>query len=326
MRPPGWRFGGYRGRGAAGLPAKILVLASACAMLPLLGVGAYLLRQNERMLAEQARDALASDAALAAVAALMVAVLAVNIAASRRLLRSLHRLAEGARQMSAGHLDVELPVHGIDEMFELTVAFNEMARRVREAHNHLARANTGLRAANHTLAHLSITDGLTGLYNHRHFYETLGRELQRSDRESSALSLLILDLDRFKEYNDRHGHTEGDAALRVVAQEVVASVRGSDLAFRYGGEELAVLLPACTADEALAVAEKVRAAVETAGRRVGFMPVSVSIGVATCPEQGTTARALVSAADAALYGAKRAGRNRVVPASPSARLRAVAST
>jgi diguanylate cyclase (GGDEF)-like protein len=251
---------------------------------------------------------------LGAGAALMLVVLAANIAASRRLLRSLHRLAEGAREMSAGHLDVELPVQGSDEVFELTVSFNEMARRVREAHDHLAWANTGLLAANRSLAQLSITDGLTGLYNHRHFYETLARELQRSERERAPLSLLLLDLDHFKQYNDRYGHTEGDAALRMFARQLLASIRSSDSAFRYGGEELAVLLPACPAEQALEVGEKVRAAVEAAGRRSGNHPVTTSVGVASYPDHAGTAQDLVTSADTALYDAKRDGRNRVVAA------------
>ena len=246
--------------------------------------------------------------------AVLLLVVALNMAASRGLLRSLVHLSEGARQMSRGFLEVELPVRGRDEVAELTASFNEMARRVRQSHHELAQANEELRGANRALETLSITDGLTGLYNHRHFYETLGRELQRSARERSPLSLLLFDIDHFKQYNDTHGHTEGDAALRAVAQQIRDSIRGSDLAFRYGGEELAVLLPACTADRALDVGNKIRAAVERTARRESAHAVTVSGGTATCPEHGTTTNALVKAADAALYEAKRAGRNRVVAA------------
>jgi diguanylate cyclase (GGDEF)-like protein len=246
----------------------------------------------------------------------LLVVVALNLVAARGLSQSLRRLAEGARRMSAGDLQVELPpVSGRDEVAELTASFNEMARRVRESHGELARANDELRSANRTLETLSITDGLTGLYNHRHFYDTLERELKRGVREGSPLSLLLLDLDRFKQYNDTHGHAEGDAALRLVAQEVRASVRASDQAFRYGGEELAVLLPACGAEEAREVAEKIRAAVECVGQRDTRHAVTLSAGAATAPDHGDTTNALVKAADAALYQAKKSGRNRVAVAA-----------
>lgn len=248
---------------------------------------------------------------LAGGSAVLLVVLGLNLVASRRLSQSLQRLAEGARRMSAGDLEVALPVRGRDEVAALTASFNEMARRVRDSHGELERANEELRGANRVLETLSITDGLTGLYNHRHFYETLAREIQRSQRDDSPLSLLLLDLDHFKQYNDRYGHTEGDAALRLFARQLLTSIRGSDSAFRYGGEEMAVLLPGCTADQAMEVGEKVRAAVEAAGRREGNHPVTTSVGVATCPDHGTSTHDLVTMADVALYQAKRAGRNRV---------------
>jgi len=251
---------------------------------------------------------------LAGSAVVLLVILALNLIASRGLSQSLQRLAEGARRMSAGDLEVSLPVSGRDEVAELTASFNVMAQRVRESHGELAQANEELRAANRVLETLSITDGLTGLYNHRHFYETLAREVQRSEREDSPLSLLLLDIDHFKQYNDRYGHTEGDAALRLFARHVLGAVRSSDIAFRYGGEELAVLLPACTAEQAFEVGEKARAAVEAAGRRAGHHPVTTSVGVATFPDHGTTTEDIVRQADAALYDAKGRGRNRVVVA------------
>lgn len=243
--------------------------------------------------------------------AVLLIVLGLNLVASRGLSQSLQRLAEGARRMSAGDLEVALPVSGRDEVAALTMSFNEMARQVRHSHGELERANEELRAANQVLETLSITDGLTGLFNHRHFYETLAREIQRSERERSPLSLLLLDLDHFKQYNDRYGHTEGDAALRLFARQLLASIRGTDSAFRYGGEEMALLLPGCAAEQAMEMGEKVRAAVEAAGRREGNHPVTTSVGVATCPDHGTTTHDLVTLADVALYEAKRTGRNRV---------------
>jgi diguanylate cyclase (GGDEF)-like protein len=253
----------------------------------------------------------------------LILVFALNFLAAGRLLRGILHLSEGAQRVAAGDLDVYLPVRGRDEISDLTRAFNDMARNVREgrlslerARDELARSNEGLKAANRTLEALAITDGLTGLYNHRHFQETLEKEIRRSEREGRTLSVLLLDLDHFKQYNDRFGHTEGDAALRRVAGHITRTIRATDLAFRYGGEEMAVLLPSCSKQQATDVSEKLRQAVARTERRPGvFGPqTTVSVGVATFPEDGRVARGLVDAADAALYQAKSQGRNRVVAA------------
>jgi diguanylate cyclase (GGDEF)-like protein len=248
-------------------------------------------------------------------------IFVVNFLAARRLLQPIQRLSEGARRVANGNLDVFLPVHGRNEISDLTRAFNEMTRKLRdgrqsleEARDELSRTNEGLKAANRTLEALAITDGLTGLYNHRHFQECIEKEIRRCDREERPLSLLLLDLDHFKQYNDRYGHTEGDAALRRVAGQVMKSIRGTDMAFRYGGEELAVLLPSCSKEQAAEVAEKIRESVSRGGARPGRFGgrTSVSIGVTTFPEDGRVARGLVDTADAALYSAKAQGRDRVV--------------
>jgi diguanylate cyclase (GGDEF)-like protein len=226
--------------------------------------------------------------------------------------------------VSHGEADVRLPVSGSDEIAELTQAFNEMAGRIsesrlrlEEARDDLARTNLELTDANRSLETLAITDGLTGLYNRRHFQDVLERELARCLRDGKSLSLLMCDLDRFKAYNDRFGHPEGDALLRRVAALLTNSIRHSDMAFRYGGEELAVLLPACSKSQAREVAEKVRVAVRGAqdARLARFRGVTtISIGVATFPEDGRVARGLVDVADAALYAAKAGGRDLVVVA------------
>jgi len=222
--------------------------------------------------------------------------------------------------MSAGELDVRLPAGGRDEIAELTRAFNEMAQRVHEgrtsleqARDDLARSNEELQQANQALEELAITDGLTGLYNHRHFHETWDRELRRAERDEKPVGLLLLDLDHFKDYNDRYGHTAGDEALRAVADGLRRSLRSSDIAFRYGGEELAAILPGCDRDAACRVAEGVRATLRRIPRSVERpRPVTVSIGVASFPGDGTTTREILDRADAALYIAKAEGRDRVV--------------
>jgi diguanylate cyclase (GGDEF)-like protein len=251
----------------------------------------------------------------------LILIVALSWVAARGILRPIKLLGEGARRVADGELDVYLPVHGRDEIADLTRAFNDMAARIREgrsnleaARDELARTNEGLRAANRTLETLAITDGLTSLFNHRHFQDTLDKELRRCDEAGKPLSLLLIDIDHFKQFNDRYGHQEGDAALRRVAAQITKGIRASDVAFRYGGEELAVLLPLCPKARAAEVAEKLRTAIRTNAQRPGRFgeKMTVSIGVATFPEDSRVPRALVDAADAALYAAKAEGRDRVV--------------
>jgi len=242
---------------------------------------------------------------------------------ARGMLRPILLLSEGAQRVSAGDLDVHLPVRGRDELSDLTSAFNDMARRVRESRDELAqtasalsRTNDQLELAKERFRTQAITDGLTGLFNRRHFEDTLDEQIERAAAEGWPLSLLLLDLDHFKQYNDRWGHSEGDAELRRVGALVQRTVRSTDIAFRYGGEELAVLLPSCAKDQAVVVAEKVRQAVGSGTQRPSRFGArtTVSVGVATFPEDGRVARGLVDTADAALYQAKALGRDRVVAA------------
>jgi len=234
-------------------------------------------------------------------------VLMASFLVARSLLKPIHRLSAAARDMSAGNLDVSLPVRGNDEMADLTRAFNEMALRVRESQQ--------------TLESLAITDGLTGLYNRRHFEDAVDKELRRCERDGRTSSLLFLDLDQFKSYNDRWGHTQGDVELKRVSDAVKESIRATDVAFRYGGEELAVLLNSCPKEQAAHVAEKICDAVRAPAQKPGALEgrtTTISIGVATYPEDGQGVRVLVDAADAALYAAKAQGRDRAVLARPSA--------
>ncbi len=173
------------------------------------------------------------------------------------------------------------------------------------------------------LARLSRLDGLTGLANRRRFDEALSQEWRRAGREARPLSLLMIDVDRFKLYNDRYGHQQGDQCLRGVAATIAGCLyRPGDLAARYGGEEIAVLLPATHASGAADLAESILKAVEAAGIvHAGNPPgdvVTVSIGVATMNPRLSDimggGEELVADADAALYAAKHAGRNRFVVA------------
>jgi diguanylate cyclase (GGDEF)-like protein len=163
---------------------------------------------------------------------------------------------------------------------------------------------------------LSVTDGLTGLFNRRALDERIEAEWQRARRQSEPLSVLFIDIDRFKLFNDFYGHAEGDRVLAAVAKAIrTASRRATDMVARYGGEEFAVVLPATPAAGAAQIAEEVRRAVEGLGimhEHSEYGGVTVSIGCATCvPRESTGAQALLRAADAELYTAKQAGRNQV---------------
>ncbi len=156
---------------------------------------------------------------------------------------------------------------------------------------------------------LSVTDALTGLLNRRYLEERLTEEIKRSNRHDFPLSFMMIDVDEFKSYNDSFGHTEGDKALQTVGGCLKETLRGADVAARYGGEEFSILLPQTTSEEAAAIAERVRERVENGC--FTKRQVTVSIGVASCSLSLNTPRDLVSAADKALYEAKRRGRNNV---------------
>jgi len=211
---------------------------------------------------------------------------------------------------------------GADEILGKPVHPFELRLRVR-AMLRIQHLTAELHAANRRLQSLARTDELTGVRNRRGLRSVLEREFLRAERYGGRLALLAIDLDRFKEVNDAHGHAVGDQVLRAVAQAVKGALRQVDVVGRTGGEEFVVVAPETTLEEALVVAERLRAAVAEAqvtapsGARVR---VTVSCGVAAHRElQAATADELLAAADAALYRAKALGRDRVEIAQPPAR-------
>jgi hemerythrin len=194
-----------------------------------------------------------------------------------------------------------------------------LEERVAERTGELALANETLTDLNRRLETLSNTDGLLGIANRRHFNESLEKEWRRAQRAREPLSLLMIDVDYFKRYNDTHGHQAGDACLQSVTQAALSAMRRpADLLARYGGEELIVMLPDIAAEGAMLVAQEIRG--KLAQRQIphGDSPVSgqvtVSIGAATMtPGPQARPEELVAAADRALYAAKQAGRDRVCP-------------
>jgi diguanylate cyclase (GGDEF)-like protein len=165
---------------------------------------------------------------------------------------------------------------------------------------------------------LSITDGLTGAWNYRYFQMRLSQEVERAIRFGRPFSMMIIDIDHFKRVNDTYGHQRGDSVLIEVARRMVGVVRVQvDTLARYGGEEFVLVLPETASDGAHIVAEKIRESVgDVPFGHEGEEPVrvTVSIGLATFPNHGTTARALIRSADQAMYEAKARGRNKVVTA------------
>ena len=193
---------------------------------------------------------------------------------------------------------------------QFPVVKQQLARTVAEQLS-LAIANLNLRE---TLQHQSIRDPLTGLFNRRYLEEALQQEIQRAQRHDHPIGVIMLDIDYFKSVNDTYGHDAGDMALQAVGRILRERVRGSDIACRYGGEEMTLILPESTLAVTELRAEAIR--LEIARLRVDYLgttlkPFSASLGVACFPNHGYTTSALIKAADAALYQAKRTGRNRV---------------
>lgn len=204
----------------------------------------------------------------------------------------------------------------VDDLSAKNLALLEMNR---ELEAKIAERTHELAEANSRLAQLAVTDGLTGLYNHRHFHERLALEVERSLRNGLPLGLLMIDVDHFKALNDQYGHPAGDEMLRQLARIMGDGRRANDFVARYGGEEFSIVLVDTSKLTAAQVAERLRERVEQAeffAPGSGREHMSISIGVAAFPDDANDSEALVRSSDAALYEAKRAGRNCVVLATP----------
>jgi diguanylate cyclase (GGDEF)-like protein/PAS domain S-box-containing protein len=202
---------------------------------------------------------------------------------------------------------VAVTIRDISERRWLQQRLEEQITQISEVNTQLEAQQRELAAANARLEILAQTDGLTGLKNHRTFQERLAEEIQRATRYKLPLSLLLIDVDCFKAYNDAFGHPAGDQVLKQVAQILQSNIRVSDLAARYGGEEFVILLPHTEAEGAHQMAENLRGCLEQA-----LWPqraITASFGVATLTVETLQATTLVAQADAALYHSKRQGRN-----------------
>jgi diguanylate cyclase (GGDEF)-like protein len=225
--------------------------------------------------------------------------------------------------------DLRLTVEGLLRTYRLHRENEELLEHLKRQNRELEVLNLSLEqkvrertqaleSANQRLERLAVTDGLTGLYNHRFLHEQLLREVERSLRTGLPLAMLMIDVDHFKKYNDRHGHPAGDEVLRTVARLLSEDRRQADMVARYGGEEFAVLLVDVGRAGATEVAEKIRARVRAAhipyAEQQPLGALTVSVGVAVCPDDAQTPEGLLESADVALYRAKKSGRDTVVVA------------
>jgi diguanylate cyclase (GGDEF)-like protein len=252
---------------------------------------------------------------------------------ARTVLQPLENMVGAAEAMAQGQLSARVPTReGGDELALLGQVFNDMAHQVewqtRELESKVAARTVELERINRTLETavtelegLARTDGLTSLLNHRAFQESLRGELRRANRQHSQSSLLLIDVDHFKTYNDTHGHPAGDQVLRKIARLFTDALRGSDIVARYGGEEFAVLLLDTDGPHSREVAEKLRRAIRDhifagASESQPGGRLTISVGLASHPADAQTPAELLSLADKALYRAKNGGRDQVIAWTP----------
>ena len=215
------------------------------------------------------------------------------------IVRPVNRLAQAAGRVAKGDLDVGLPVTTGGEVGFLTEVFNDMVARLRESRTELER--------------LSVTDALTGLYNRLRMMEVVENEVRRSRRLHHRFSVVMADMDLFKQYNDEFGHPAGDVVLKRAAAIMREASRDVDFVARYGGEEFLIMMPETEIDGAAQFAERIRKRI--ASEQLPEGKITLSLGVSAFPMHGDTPEQLIAEADAALYLAKRGGGNRVVAAA-----------
>lgn len=229
-------------------------------------------------------------------AALLLSIIVAYIVGNN-ITKPLKLMSEKARMIAGGDYRQRIAYADVREIDDLATSFNVMSEALDKNRQQLEER--------------AYTDGLTSLYNHRYFQDTLSDEVARAERYKHPLSLVIIDIDNFKKVNDNFGHKVGDDALKYIAERIKSSIREIDIACRMGGEEFAIILPETTRNEAFTVAERLRQdissePIENIGR------ITVSLGVATYPEHATNKDSLIISADSAMYHAKRNGKNRTI--------------
>lgn len=240
------------------------------------------------------------------------------------VVRPVLRMRDMARRFGSGSLDVRVDLHQKDEMGHLAQQLNAMASQIQgytggleklvdERTAELAETNDKLVAANKQLRRLARTDELTGLYNRRHFMEQLQFEIRRGQRTEHQFTVIMLDVDHFKHFNDTNGHTAGDELLQRLAALLEINLRGTDVVARYGGEEFIILLLDTGPKEGYGTAVKLQQVVAAQPLPLEESQpggvLTVSVGVAFYPQNSRDSRELIELADQALYQSKAKGRN-----------------
>ncbi len=260
--------------------------------------------ETERRAAFAAVDELRNRiVAISAIVAILVISLAFALVVS--LTRPLESLTAGAKAVSNGDYSLELPVRTRDEIGYLTEVFNRMTAALKQSHDRLE--------------HLSTVDELTQLINRRQLRTALASTLQQAKRTEAPFSLIMIDIDHFKAFNDKFGHIKGDDLLANLGAFLLESLRATDIAARYGGEEFLVILPNTEIEDAKEKAQSIRTGFSEVCN--GPAKVTLSLGVAAWPRDGAVEKEVLDAADRALYSAKKRGRNRVVAARNRVRQR-----
>lgn len=276
-------------------------------------IGYVVLEMSLQSMAEQ-RHELVMWTLVTAVGSLVLAGLLATLISSM-VTSEIGRINRVVERVRTGRLDARADVTASGILRPLAIGINAMIARIavtqEDLQSQIAQATQELRAQKEAAEQTARTDALTGVASRRAFTEVAEAEMQRALRYRTELSLLMMDLDHFKGINDTHGHVTGDAVLVSFAQTVLQQVRKVDLVARLGGEEFAVLLPNITAEQSMALAERIRQAFANSPFQVDGQPLhfSVSIGVAPFDPTELTLNGWLSRADAALYRAKARGRN-----------------
>lgn len=244
---------------------------------------------------------------------LIIIVTGVALYMGHSIVTPLKQLINAVKGIVEGNLDIYLPAKRRDEVGQLTDMFNQMTDALRNKHTEIMTANQAMQQQNQLLQKLSITDGLTGLYNRTKLNTILSEQLARFKRHDRPFCLLMIDVDYFKTINDKLGHIVGDRILVTVASVLLKSIRTIDYAARYGGDEFMVILTETSSSAAIKTAERIRAEVSSACLTFKEHPVHItlSIGITQSRHDNITPNDLIARADAALYEAKESGRDRV---------------
>ncbi len=240
----------------------------------------------------------------------------------RRIVAPLNEMSDMARRFSAGDLRARSRVRRSDEIGVLAASLNDMAEEIARKHGEILTLNNELeeRVMERTaqLRELASREPLTGLYNRRHFSETLVRRLSEAKRYGTELSLLMTDMDDFKTVNDSYGHQVGDELLMLAARTISRQLRAADVAARYGGDEFMILMPHSDASQAQTLAGRIIDHFHAECRaKYPHIRISLSVGIASITEcNASTDDQFIRAADRALYEAKSLGKNRIVHGTP----------